>query len=238
MKTFTIISRWPMPLTEERPRQKPRKTFTIPAAPADGFSTMEVTQQTENCYVAAGQHMELVIEAQESTNDLVQAFGKLTCGNEGMIGVWAVEGRPTDEEILNSEQFRQAGVNQEALMQNLVREARALHKDNGGKGICEKHHVAAKYLKIEGDEWQGSTMTRAATQECPFCKTYVPSGAVICPKCTNIIDAAGHVRLKRAMEAQINAIEQQSTLPSDNGGSALRPALKPATAVKKELVPA
>lgn len=231
----TIVSIWPMAQVQRRELQSPVKVFELPAAPFDGYVTLNVTTQSERVYLAGNIHANTEVPVDEITNDLAKAFSSFTCGGTGAVGVWVSEiDNPTDEQIRNSPQYAQARQLQDIIMQNIVKEARILHKEDAGRGICEKHHIAASYLNIEGEPWQTGRMTRAATQECPFCRSYVSSEAVVCSGCNNIIDPEGHVRLEQQIKNRIEAVRAQASMVPDNGGSALRPALaKPGQ--KKEL---
>lgn len=219
----TIVSIWPMEQTQIRPQYSPISTWTLPAAPFDGFVKLKVTDQQQTDYVAAGMRMQGNVPADELARDLARSFSMLTAGGSGAVGVWvADEDDPTDEQILNSPRYHAAREAQEVLMKNIVVQARYLKGINEERAISRLHHAAAGYLRLEGEDWQGKNIGRSMTKECPYCTSFVQSSAVICPKCTNVIDAEGHARIQAQIKNQIDAINQQASI--DNGGSALRPA--------------
>lgn len=234
----TLISIWPMALREIRPRYEPVKVYEVPAAPFDGFVRLKITDQQESDYIGGGRTIKVLVPAEELAQDLAKDFRRFACGDSGAIGVWvADENEPTDEEILASPRYKAAREEQDKIFRNLIIEARILKADpKTERAISEKHYVAAAYLNIEGEDWQNSNMKRAARKECPFCQKYVSADAFVCSGCHEIIDAEGYAKQKTSIKSQIDALEQQATLP-DNGGSALRPSVPPKPVARpKDLV--
>ena len=223
----TIVSIWPLPLPAYRPRYTPVANFDMKAAPMGGCATLKVTDQQERDYLAAGRTITTVVPADELALDLVRSWQRLTYGDGGEVGVfiWPGADEPTEEQILASPEYAAAKAKQDELMRNIVITARELFKLNQQKAIGQLHYTAAAWLQIEGEEWQGNTMSRDKTKECIFCRAFISAEAVICPKCQQIVDPAGHVRIQAQIKNQIDALQQQATLAPDNGGSALRPAL-------------
>lgn len=223
----TIVSIWPMPLTAYRPRFTPVSNYDITAAPMGGFSTLKVTDQQEFDYLGAQRTVKTVVPVDELAQDLIRSWQRITYGDSGAVGVfvWPKDTEPTEAEVLASPEFAAAKEQQDALMRNIVITARELFKNNQQKAIGLLHYTAAAWLQIEGEEWQGNTMSRDKTKECIYCRAFISAAAVICPKCTQIVDPEGHVRIQQQIKNQIDALTQQATLPPDNGGSALRPAL-------------
>lgn len=223
----TIVSIWPLPLMADRPRFSPVSKYEIPAVPMGSIAILRVTDQQEWDYLAAGRTIKQVVTAEELALDLIRSWQRLTYGDSGEVGVflWPKDTEPTEAEVMASPEYAEAKAKQDALMRNIVITARELFRNNQQKAIVLLHYTAAAWLQIEGEEWQGNTMSRDKTKECIYCRAFISAAAVICPKCTQIVDPEGHVRIQRDIENQINAIKQQATLPPDNGGSALRPAL-------------
>jgi len=216
-----------MELKAVRPRYSPVSDYTVPAAPPDGFVVFTVTDQQETDYMGAGQRIKQVVPAEDLANDLVQQFKRQHCGNDGEVGVfvWESEQEPTESAVRASAEYAEQRRLQGIAMKNIVISARALKEKNLESLITGIHHMAAAYLKIEGEPWQGTSMNRDSTKECVFCRSFISAKAIICPKCSQIVDAEGHVKLQAEIKARIDALSQQNSMIPDNGGSALRPAL-------------
>lgn len=224
--TKTIISIWPLPLKATRPRFSPVSTFEIEAAPFDGFKTMTVTDLQQSDYAGAGRVIAELVPAAELAADLAREFQSFSMGSSGAVGVWVVDkANPDAAEVLSSEEYRRAREEQDKLMHNIVINARELHNSQNFRAISKLHYTAAEYLNIQGEAWQGRNTERSQTKECPFCRSFVASNAVICPTCTQVIDPEGYAKMQAQIKAQVNAISQQAAIQPDNGGSALRPAL-------------
>lgn len=223
----TIVSLWPLDLRTVRPRYSPVAEYIIPAAPFDGFTLFKVTDQQETDYMGAGQRIKQVVPAEDLANDLVQQFKRQACGQDGEVGifVWESEQEPTEAAIRASAEYAEQRRLQGIAMKNIVITARNLKETSRENLIGTLHHTAAAYLQIEGEAWQGTAMTRDSTKECVFCRSFISAKAIICPKCSQIVDAEGHVKLQAEIKARIDALSQQNSMIPDNGGSALRPAL-------------
>ena len=221
-----IISIFPLPLTAKRPLYSPVSNYEMPAAPPDGFVVMNVVDQTETDYLAAGRTAATVVRAEELALDLIRSWQRLTYGDGGEVGVflWPYAEEPTVDAVKASPEYADALQKQNELMRNIVIVARTLFKANKQNAIGNLHFTAAAWLQIEGEEWQGNSMSRDKTKECIFCRSFISAGSVICAKCGQIVDPEGHVRIQKQIADQINALQQQATLQPDNAGSALRPA--------------
>jgi len=233
---YTIISLWPLDLIETRPRLSLTKVFQIPAAPIGGFSRLEVTDSEERDYQGGDQYFNRLVSADELAKDLVGEYRRFTCGQDGRVGVFLMEGRPTDAQVINSREFAEAHEQQDRLCRNLIIEARLLQSKGLSNTICDRHFKAATYANLEGEDWQGHDLTRSARKQCPFCAKYVTSIAIKCPECREVIDPIRYAEQVAASKAIIDAHVQQATM-LDNSGSAIRPsstALKAAPAKPKE----
>ena len=222
----TIISIWPMEQKQTRPRLSPQNEFILPAAPFDGFVRLTVTDMQEHDYMGGGRIASTLVPASELAEDLAKAFSSFSMGDSGAVGVWVADREDmTDDEIKSSDRYKEARAEQDRIMHNIVVNARYWYGRGNESAISAIHHTAAAYLNIAGEDWQGRNTARSKTKECPFCHSFIASGAVICPTCTQIIDADGYAKLQAQIKARVDAISQQQSIVPDNGGSALRPAL-------------
>lgn len=200
----------------------PIKVFTVPAAThGDEFSTLEVTDATQRDYAGADQYMNMLISADELARDLVSSFRRFSCGNDGRIGVFMMEGTPTAEQVLADPQYQECRDEQDKLCRNLIIEARYLESKQLTGAIGARHFRSAEYLRVVGETWQNHDLKRDARMECPFCSKYIVSHAIKCPECKEVVNAEAYAAQIAKTNRLVEAATQQHQL------SALKPSSKP-----------
>ena len=228
----TIISLWPVERVETRNWFTPTSRYAIPAAPIGGFSRLKVVDQYQQVYRIDGQYDTNTVMATEVAEDIVRSASKFKIGPDGRMGIYVHEiDDPTDEQVLVSIQHQNAVAEQDQLMHGIVNDAR--HLFSNGEKLQGYHHMAGKYLRIEGEKWQDRNTSRSATKQCPFCSAVLLSSVVKCNSCNEIVDEAGYAALRATIKAQaapIPAPPPATDAPGPVVQSALTPAKKQAGA--------
>ena len=218
---FTIVSIWPLELQESRPMFSPVKVFTVPPATPGGFSTLQVTDATQRDYAGADQYMNMLVSAEELARDLVSSYRRFSCGNDGRIGVFMMEGTPTEQQIVADPQYQECKDEQDKLCRNLIIEARYLESKQLTGAIGARHFRAAEYLRVVGESWQNHDLKRDARMECPYCSKYIVSHAIKCPECKEVVNPEAYAAQLAKTNRLVEAAVQQNSI------SALKPSSKP-----------
>lgn len=198
--SITIASICPWDLRAERPRHistdKNWKGFFLPGvekgkAPVtlkiDDFVQMKRD-------IATDTSVETRIPAEDVAADIL---GEWTQRGLGMRpgchpGVMRIEGdRPNDKEL------RAMMDTQNAYMGEIVLQGDRLSQERP-RQINERHRMACRYLGIDRP-WL-KELKDIETRECPYCTKTIPSAAVICPECKNVVNPAEYAKLKAAEE--------------------------------------
>lgn len=193
VRVAIIASLYPARMTAKRPGFKPQSFFEIAAA--EDLNTPAVCviqQQTENPYMGHGRAPDVKWEAEDVAADLVMEWGSGLPGGGGEAtpAIWISEGaRPggNGDWIIPQAEIDFHRLRQDAVLKNLVQEARWFHGQKQDNAILPVSHKAAEWLNIEGEEWQ-KKLTSDARFKCGFCKSTCERGTIICPNCKQILD--------------------------------------------------
>lgn len=231
----TIISLWPEPLQQAIMRYRASvpgmagPNFCIPAAPADGFSRLDICDQYQQEYVILDNYRTVTFGALEVARDIAKSVSGFTCGSGGRRGVFVWEGspNPTEEQVKASQQYMESRAEQDLLMRNIVEDARVSFSSTPPIRLQKYHYMAADHLRIEGERWQERYTSREVTVNCPYCQTVIQANSVICANCKNVVDARAYAELKAQIEGipepKPRSMEVPET-PAEPVKSALTPA--------------
>lgn len=132
--------------------------------------------------------------------DIARGFasGHLGSSPTAVPGVWVIDDPERDESgewIIDPIVFAEYRQKQDKMFLNLVNLARKSHRDGRHENITALMREAARFLKIEGEEWQDQP-TSAGRKFCPFCQSAISAKAAICPQCNQVVDQAEMNRIK------------------------------------------
>lgn len=199
---LTIASIWPISLKAYRPGYLPVNTWELaPVRRGDKPSTVEVGDcfQITREPVTYRQKRE-TIQAMELAPDLVNEWTNMAwCTEDERPGIWVCAGpSPTTDEIAIYAR------KQHNLMAKLVEtgDTKFADQNDRGRTIVPLMKLAAQYLGLERP-WLHE-LRDAETKRCVWCTEFIPGAAVICPKCSNVVDAARY----KAMQDQMSEVLQ------------------------------
>lgn len=218
----TIISIYPRECRETRPGFRPTSVFVLPESPIGGkFSRLVIEPQVQSQYVGNGFHVDRsdATTPEKIAADLVRcwadnrAWSGIPAG--ARPGIWvAKEPNPTDEQVLSSPEYKRALQEQNRYFAEKVKQADLYwQRDKSTINIDSEHYLAADYLKITGRSWQHDNR-REANKTCPFCGAVIPSGAMICRECKEIVDPERYAIEKRKRELVLAGSATPEKLPS------------------------
>ncbi len=219
LRVAIIASLYPSRMTAKRAGFSPQPTYEI-AQPSDLFTPAlcVVQQQTERPYMGYERALPRKWEAEDVAADLVQEWSSGLPGSGAdeagaRPAVWVSEGaKPggNGDWIIPQEEIEHFRRRQDAILRNLIHQARWFHSQKQESSILPVMRIAAEWLNIEGEEWQ-RRLTSDATFKCRFCKGTLEAGAVVCIHCKEIVDRKGYDALKSVEHATEMAFEGDKT---------------------------
>jgi predicted nucleic acid-binding Zn ribbon protein len=211
MDIRTIVSIYPRECRHVKSLFTPTTTFILPAAEKGKYTTLRIEPQVQGVYVGrdnagAQMHMPRQITVDEVANDCVRVW-TMGSGWQGMPenaapGIWkADEPEPTPEQILNSTQYKVAFDLQNKFFEAKVRRADDFDRRNQRYNINEEYLVAADWIGVTGRPWQ-EELKAENSKLCQWCGRNIPSGALKCAYCQEVVDYERYAQEQKKLQAQ------------------------------------
>lgn len=178
--------------------------YFLPAAPKGKFSTLTVVGASDiglDWMTDPVQPIARPVTADAIAEELTRQFvnsafrGNTTAGP----GIWvAPQPVPTEQEILDSPEMKEALARQEAYFRFLIHDGDVLH--DKGQPVTKTHRVAAAWMGTEDRPW-AKEITEKRNKVCPACSEYVLATAVKCRHCqTDLIEYALQYGVDKALD--------------------------------------
>jgi hypothetical protein len=178
--------------------------YMLPAAPKGKFSTLVVTGASDigkDWMTDPPQPIARPVIADDIAAELVRMFvGSAYRANTTTgPGIWvAPQPVPTEQEILDSQEYKDARTRQEAYFRYLIQDGDVLH--DKGQPVTKTHRVAAAWMGTEDRPW-AKEVTEKRNKTCPACSEYILATAVKCRHCqTDLIEFATTYGIDKAAD--------------------------------------
>jgi hypothetical protein len=202
----TVVNLLPRELFEDKPHLLPNTFLIPPATFRDGKFEIAVLHVTEAIHYVPnplidegkpGSSFRVVTPPNELARSLVDDYksGNICLSPEAEPGLFWVEGLLTAEEIkeLHEDEIREADRKQRNWFRNLVALADAdWEKNHNRLAVSDLQRLAARCLGINKD-WV--EMEQMETVRCPFCTISIPTSAIKCPNCKEVVSKEGYRKL-------------------------------------------
>lgn len=103
---------------------------------------------------------------------------------------------------------------QDIFAMQWVEDARRLATANRMNRIIPLHHAMADWLGLDNEPWRRQH-SAAATKKCQFCQQVIPVDAIVCPVCSQTVDAVRKYELERVERAKVEAYKAQRKAEQD-----------------------
>jgi len=223
-KQAVVVSIYPAPMgIVRRPGFSPSPDYSMPACQSlDEPALLVVVMQTEKPYMGLDRNSLQTWPAKEVAEDIVREWtGGLPGTNiavGALPGVWVSEGahQVNGEWIIPHDELEAQRKGLDLTLRRLVMIARELHGTDGKNGgqILPVMHVAAKWLKVEGEAWQ-QDLTSDARFNCPFCRKTNENGASVCWNCKNVLDQKKFDAQRALIQRHEEAVEGSDGPPDE-----------------------
>jgi hypothetical protein len=186
--------------------------YSLPASKDGKIVTLRIENQVQHQFAGSGMpSVPTQIPAFRVADDVARSMtmGMAWPGMpaNAQPGIWvADEPEPTEEQIRNSERYRRAVREQDAFLAAMVKQADDLNLKGQRNNIGLLHRVAAQVLGVTGRPWQEELRSDSLI-DCPWCKSKIPTGALRCQFCGEIVDQAAYQAAKLK--------EKQAGLPGE-----------------------
>lgn len=197
----TVVSLIPWQMfPEEKPHLQP-STYKIPIAPKDGISVFHVGEAGYNVANPFDDtNIRVPVTPDEIARSIVEDYvSAQICLDEGACpGIFWVQGELTVEDVMQyyPEKVAEYRLKQTNWFKLLVGMADAdFTKNKNILAISDIQRHAARSLGIKKD-WVDFSVLGQDLEYCPFCKSIVPIGAVVCNVCREVINREAYNKLK------------------------------------------
>lgn len=210
-----IVSVFPAAVgPERRPNFKPQNEYRMPAYKDASFESrpviLEIYDAQETVPMGMGRSIEKTWAAPDIARDIARGFADGQPGSSIETGaapaifvIEEPERAPDGEWFIPADLLAEYRAKQDILLLNLVNIARKLYRENAFPQITDLMREAARFLKIEGEDWQDRP-TSDGKKFCVFCQIAIPKAAVVCPNCRNVVDAEGLERVQKAVGVAVS----------------------------------
>ena len=192
----TVITLLPRELFEEKPHLLPG-SYRIPAAKwgdIEVYWVEEGLQWIPNPLIDEGQpgaSIKQIVPPHEIARSLVEDYksAHIALGEDAAPGLFWIQGKLDKEEVkrFHSGEIENARIQQTNWFKNLIAMADAdWNKNHNMLAVSDLQRLAAKCLGVQKD-WVEFAMQE--TVSCPFCTINIPSHAIVCPNCRQILKA-------------------------------------------------
>jgi hypothetical protein len=190
----TVVTLLPRELLEEKPHLLPG-VYRIPAAKWGDIEILHVDegiQYIPNPLIEEGQpgaNIKQIIPPPEIARSLVEDYisSHIALGENAAPGLFWVHGKLTKDEVkrFHNRDIRKAETQQINWFRNLIAMADTdWMKNHNMLAVSDLQRLAARCLGVKKD-WVEFVMQE--TVQCPFCTIGIPSHAIVCPNCRQIL---------------------------------------------------
>lgn len=220
VERIVIASIWPDVLVERR-NFFPVSRFAIDACKDRSNPVLlTLTNQYEWVDVPLRKQKDRrLVPVEHIAADLINKWTEamLHCTSGRHPGVWIcrdAEGNYAD--TWRQEEWESALAAQTEYANVWLAEGDKLHGDNKSRFISPVSKLMANWLGIP-KEWLRQVTTEDH-KSCPLCTQTIPGSAIVCPKCTQIVDIEAYAQREAALSAarasvKATAAKQQQPLP-------------------------
>ena len=191
----TVVTLLPRELLEEKPHLLPG-SYRIPAAEWNDIAVLHVgegCQWIPNPLIDEGQpgaSIKQVVSPREIARSLCEDYksAHIALGEDAAPGLFWVQGRLTKNEVkkYHPEEIKKAKRQQDNWFRNLIAMADAdWMKNHNMLAVSDLQRLAARCMGVKKD-WVEFAITESIA--CPFCTISIPSVAIVCPNCRQILN--------------------------------------------------
>lgn len=201
----TIISIFPHQLPPERKPGLNPSEFAIPRGSYDNPQGLIITDNVfynvDPDILSDAKDRQLIrvpVKPMELAQSIIQDYvnGLVFVDSEGMPGLFPVKGDFIKSEEIKErfiEQIKEMDHVQRVWFHRLVDDANDIYsKSKNGNAISDLQRTAAKYLDIEAD-WLRKEIQPS---RCPYCKSPINEGAIVCTTCNQILNELEYDKIK------------------------------------------